>query len=352
MDAHHQGTGGVPQPSFAQGQAHEFRHGVDEDALHAQLHLVLVQHHIEEAHDIRVQQQPRHAPPADLVGAHDVRGASGLQLPLRAQLGVARDDGQRRVHLPGHEHHQHIVRIAGQGADEALGAAHAGLLQHMLVERIAVQDDFVLHARVGAALRLIRFHDDEGHARLLQLPGGLEAHLPQAAHDDVASNPFQALLHATLLEIALQIAFDDEGGEIRNRVGGHAQTQHQVEDGEKLGGRGDIPHLPEAHREQRGDGHVEGVQPPQPREPVVPGAPGDSHEGEQLERVGQALGGRSGAYAVSHRQPLRLGLMAKLAVAKPMSASPQVRRHSRTAELFESRTTMASADTGPSAGSR
>ena len=232
---------------------------------------------------------------------------------------------------------------------------YASPLEHQVVHGIAVENQFARKAGT-AALGFILLDDDERDARLLQLPGGLEAHLSEAADDDVVLEVVQTFLHAALHEIAPEVPLEEQGGEVRDGIGGHAQADDEVEDSEELRPGVDLAQFPEAHREQGGDGHVEAVERVQLGSPAPP--PGSPRPAGP-ERTGGAGGARrshdpvrAGRGSRGAPQPPIPCLMAKFAVQRATRWPPQVRRHSRIAPRPENRITLPSPSTSPLAGSR
>ncbi len=171
--------------------------------------------------------------------------------------------GDLQVELACRERDEDIVGVVRHRGDERGGALDPGLTQHGVLERRADHVQAPRGLEVGLQ-RGIGIDHHHRHAGLLELFDDDLSKAPEAAHDHVTFQRPNRAIHAPPPERLAQAPLDQVLGDVHRGVEGGSDADEDEADRVDAARRAARSHLLVAHRGERDDRHVEGLEEAEP----------------------------------------------------------------------------------------
>ena len=216
-----------------------------------------------------VQQERGHPGAADLLRVdHPVGAGSGELLDAGVLAGASHDEeiGSERSTGEGDEE---VRGVGRQRRHQRARVLDAGLTQHVVARRVA---QHVGEAVDGRDPLGIVVDDHDLPPGIPELLGDGSADPAPTAQDHVVAQPIDALVHPSPLHDRSEVALDDELQPDRQCVQRRAHAGQDQDDREHLARAVQRLDLPEAHRRDRRDRLVGGVQHAEAEQHVPDGA--------------------------------------------------------------------------------
>src|SRR5579883_139455 len=208
---------------------------------------------------VRFEKRLRHSMPGAVVRSKYEVGSGAAQLVFRFFLGDAGRKKQLRVEGLRRENQKQVIRVRGEGGDEATGAIDSDVAQSFVPAGVGENgQEAGLHRALDTLL--VAIHDYELRAGVGQFVRGAAAHAPVSAKDDVALQFIDHIFDTSLSEKLIQLQFDHglrHGADRQQHDDDAEQDQEAVEDAACAAERVD---LAIAHRGYGGEGHVKRVE--------------------------------------------------------------------------------------------
>ena len=152
------------------------------------------------------------------------------------------------------------VRVVVDRGHQGARALDARCLERFEVGRVAGDDCRTLARRFGQR-RFVAVDDDVRHALLGELLGDRPSDAAVAAQDQMVLHPTDAPPHALALEHLAEMSLDDVCHQRQHGIGEDAEADRDDPDRPPFAGPVERCRLSVADRRDRGDGHVERVEP-------------------------------------------------------------------------------------------
>ena len=168
----------------------------------------------------------------------------------------------RGIELAGRDRDEEVGLVGGQGEEDAAGPFDPGLLQHLVVGRVALDEEERRRGRGLVDPGPVGLDDDEITFRREELVDDGLGRLVGAADDVVALEPADVLFHLAPPQDAFELPLDDERGDRGHGEGDRPQREDDVGRGKDAGGRvrAEVVGFAVADGADGDDGHVDRVE--------------------------------------------------------------------------------------------
>ena len=231
----------------------------------------------------RPHRQAGHPPPADRVRRDDAVGARQPELRFGVGPVGSRDDEDVGPQHPRRQRDVDILRVVVDRRNQPARPIDRCGGEHRDVRGAAVDDRMAIGR--GPLERLfVHVDHDEADALALEIARDLAADAAVAAQHEMITHARHLPLHAPRLDREAEMPLENVAHERQQRIGQHAEADEDDDHRPDFAARAQRCRLAAPDRRERGDGHVERVEPTPTFDLHVAEGSKQDHHGEQSRR--------------------------------------------------------------------